>query len=322
MRKKIFFTATVLLTQLLFFPSCQKEATEKHKVISEQATAGKSGRDGNCRVMQYYLYDFIHAHEQIDNYTYKNGLVDEWTTFYGTTYKMAYYHDGRMKMAGAYVDGELLNTIFFVYKNDKVVKEIWYLGNTQEVDDVVVNTYNKKGQIIKNESLNYDYYTLNTYTPQGDLKSWLFFVGGKPAQKGEYTFNKEIKNPLRSARPGIGYSFAWANSAFGAGDRWYSSERMMFYDESGNTSISYDLNPRKTEWTSGEHNYPLLAGYTDILTGGSIINSFKYENCNGKNNDYESKAQRTGISNKIFSERNRRYLAQGSKREIRKKINK
>ena len=105
-------------------------------------------------------------------------------------------------MAGAYFNGELTSTIFFGNKNNKVIKEIWYVGDTKDVDDIVINTYNKKDQLIKSESLNYDYDTLNTYTPQGDLKSWFFFSGGQPAQKGEYTFKKEIKNPLRLARPG------------------------------------------------------------------------------------------------------------------------
>ncbi len=325
MKKTLSTLFALPLFSILFVTSCRKE-TKEEAVVSEetslQSREGNDKNDDNCRVTQYYLYDFINDYEQIDNYTYKNGLVDEWTPFYGVTYKMQYYKNRRMKMAGAYANGELINTVLFVYKNNKVVKEIWYQGDTKVVDDVVINTYNNKGQLIKNESLNYDYYTLNTYTQHGDLKSWLFFVGGQAVQKGEYTFNKEIKNPLRSARPGIEYSFAWANSAFGAGNRWYSSEKMIFYDESGNSSTSYDLDPQKTKWTRGANNYPLLANYVDILTGGSVINSFKYENCEGKNDKQASKTQPIRISNKIIPNRDRRYLAHGSKLEIKKKNNK
>jgi hypothetical protein len=73
---------------------------------------------------RYYLYDAINDYEQDEYFTYKNGLVDEWTTYYGYMYKMEYDRNKKMKIARSYFDGELLYTIHFIYKNNKIVKEI------------------------------------------------------------------------------------------------------------------------------------------------------------------------------------------------------
>lgn len=266
-------------------------------------SAARSGEGGACRLTQYNYYDAIHDYSQIDYFSYKNRLVDEWTTFYGWVYKMEYDGNRKMKIARAYAGGELAYTIQFVYKNNKVVKEIWYNGNTQEIADEVTNTYNVKGQLIKNQSLNGDYYVINTYTPQGYLESWHFFVGGVPVQKNIYTYNDNFKNPYESARPGIEYSFAWSNSAFGAGNRWYSSEKAFFYDENGDPFVYYDQDANQTHWISSEQNYPLRADYVDLLSGGSIVNSFEYENCGSAQTLNSAIKQQTRVSNpkKIIS---------------------
>lgn len=265
---------------------------------SKDATSEKRGSGNDCRLTEYYYYDAIHDFEQIDRLTYKNGLVDEWSTFYGTIYKMEYDRNKKMKMARAYIDGELISTIRFIREDNKIVKEIWYVGNTDVVDDEVINTYNRKGQLIKNESLNYDYYTINTYTPQGNLESWTFYAAGLPVSKAIYTYKDNFKNPYL-ARPGIEYSFAWVNSAFGAGDRWYSSEQSISYDENGKPYLYYDQDPLKTKWQKGDNGFPIRADYTDKLTGGQIVNSFQYENCNSCR-DFQILAARTATNKSLL----------------------
>ena len=279
MRKNLFKVISPLLLTVLFFYACQKAAKDLKNEKETTTNATGSNQNGSCRVTQYSYYDVARDYAQIDNYTYKNGLVDEWAPYYGTVYKMEYGTNKKMKTARQYYGDQLLYTVDFIYKNNKIVKEIWYTGNTQDIADEVTNTYNEKGQLIKNQSLNGNYYTLNTYTPMGDLESWLLFFGGQPIQKGVYTYNKEIKNPLNSGRPGIEYSFAWTNSAFGAGNRWYTSEKIIFYDGNGDPFTYYDQDPNKTKWVIAEQNYPLRADYIDALSGGTVINSFEYENC-------------------------------------------
>lgn len=296
--KKILSKTKLLVVFILLAVSCQKDAIQLNEESNKVASATKQQSAGACRVTQYYYFDAIHSSEQIENYTYKNGLVDEWYAYYGVVFKMEYEKNGNMKIARSYFDGELINTIHFVYKNNKVVKEIWYAGNTQVIEDEVNNTYNEKGQLIKNQSVAFDYYVVNTYTAQGYLESWFFYLGGIPASKGVYTYNDNIKDPLELARPGIEYSFAWINSAFGTGNRWYSSEKIILYDETGEPFVHYDLDANKTKWQTTEQNYPSLVTYTDVLSSGTIINSFNYENCGSTQNLNSTPKQKPVLANR------------------------
>jgi hypothetical protein len=303
----------------LFITGCQKEEREFNEDITKQSTAARSEKGGGCRVTSYDYYDPVNDYHQVDQYTYKNGLVDEWLTFYGSVYKMEYDSKRKLTIARLYEGPTLLNEIHFIYNKNKVVKEVWYDVNTQQVIDEVNITYNQKGEMIRNESTAFDYYVTYTYTIQGDLKSWFFFVGGLPAQKAEYTFLSEFKNPL-IARPGIEYSFAWGNSAFGTGKGWYSSEKVTLYDAEGsNPFVYYDHDPLQTIWQPGSQNYPIKATYFDRLSDAhNITNSFEYENCPGSNNDAkrESLRQKNGISNSIAPALNFRSLIRGPKKML------
>ncbi len=304
----------------LFITGCQKEEREFSEEITKQSTASRSEKGGGCRVTMYDYYDPTIDYHQVDYFTYKNGLVDEWLTFYGGLYKMEYDNKRKLKIARLY-DGEiLLNEIHFIYNKNKVVKEIWYDGNTQQVVDEVNNTYNHKGEMIRNESTYFDYYVTNTYTKQGDLESWFLFVGGLPVQKAEYTYRDEFKNPY-GARPGIDYSFAWINSAFGAGKRWYSSEKSTYYDAEGNNPfVFYDNDPLQTIWQPAAQNYPLKATYFDRLSDAhNITNTFEYENCPGCDNNNakrQSLGQKAAINKGIAPSENLSSKIRGPKKML------
>ncbi|MEI9908774.1 MAG: hypothetical protein WDO71_03350 [Bacteroidota bacterium] len=146
-----------------------------------------------------------------------------------------------------------------------MVKEIWYSGNTKEVADIVYYTYNRKGQMTKGESINNDYYTTNTYTAKGDLAGWKLHISGSLFATADYTYYSHYRNPLKLT-PGVDYSFPYANAAFGTTDRWYSSEKITYYDENGVASVYYDQDPRQTKWQMAFQNYPSYVGYVDKLS--------------------------------------------------------
>ncbi len=277
----------LFLFAILFLTNCRKETTEAtalNEEIAPQSREDNSDKGEDCRVTKYDFYNSADDYYQVDYFSYKNGLVDEWLASYGYLFKMQYDRDKKLKIARMY-DGEtLVNTIKFIYKNDKIVKEIWYEGNTNQVGDEVTNTYNRKGEMIRSESIIFDLYVINTYTDKGELKSWHLFISGLPNAKAEYTYRNDFKNPL-NARPGIDYSFAYINSAFGTGDKWPSSEKFTNYDEEGNPSVYYDQDPRRTTGQLGPKKYPLQINYFDKLTSNSMINTFEYENCSGHHND-------------------------------------
>lgn len=295
---KFIIRVLIFSAAILSITNCKKEKDLSQIAEKNQDTGAKYHQSTEeCRVTEYYLYDPIHDYKQIDLYTYKNGLVDEWTTSYGVIFKIEYDHNRKMKIAKGYVDGELAYTVKFIRKDDKIAKEIWYTGNTDEVADEVINTYNKKGQLIKNESVNFGYYSINTYTPDGNLKSWIIYIGGLPDSKGEYTFEENVKQPYRYARPGLEYSFAYTNSAFGSGHRWYTSEKIILFDENSQPYDYYVQDPQLTKWQKGDQNLPIQADYIDKLSGETIINAFKYENCTSCHDSNFSNSKSNNLNN-------------------------
>ncbi len=314
--KKILSTRSwLLLFVILFAAACQKQDIEVNDETASAANESRSGNGGGCRLTMYDYYDAVSDYRQVEYFTYKNGLVDEWLTSYGWSYKLEYDSNRRLKKAKVYEAGVLIHTIDFIYKKGNVVKEIWYAGNTSDVFDEVTYTYNQKGQMISGESVANDYKAINTYTHRGDLKSWQIFTGGLPQAKGEYIYRDEFKNPYSSA-PGVEYSFPYTNAAFGTGKRWYSSEKITIYDENGNPVILYDQDPLKTVWQGGPQNLPLQADYVDKLSGGAIINAFEYENCPGcksrDNNTRDESIKGKGRSNN----NNANLLSRLSKKEL------
>lgn len=279
--KKNFLQSVVLPLVLLFAFSCNKEYESISEEESAPATASKADVAGGCRMTSYDYYNGIGDFHTTTYYTYKNGLVDN-VTSYGLTYNIEY--DAKNKLIGSRVyEGEtLLYIITFVYDKKKVVEEIWLDAATQEVYDHVFLTYDKKGNLIRNESFIFDQYTVYTYTSNQSLESWQVFVGGLPVAKAEYTYDDNYKNPFNSVS-GIEYGFWYANEAFGfaTGKKWYSSEKVTLYDENDSPFIYYELDPAKTVWQVGQQHYPLHATYFDKSTQAQIITTFEYENCNG-----------------------------------------
>jgi hypothetical protein len=278
--KKNLLTRLLLPIVIMLVAGCQKDQKELIEKNNKEIFAARAENLGGCRLTIYDYYDGISDFHQLNKFSYKNGLCDELLAFYGTSFKMEYDVNRRLKISKVYDGGNLTATIHFIYKNNKVVNEIWYEGNTDNILDVVTNTYNERGEMIRNESRNNNYYVTYTHTANGDLESWLFYDGGNLVVKAEYTYQTPYKNSM-GAIPGLEYSFVYANSGFGilSGKRWYSSEKITLYDENGEPFVYYEQDPAKTIWLPGQQGYPLNADYTDAISGLHINNAFEYENC-------------------------------------------
>ena len=216
---------------------------------------------------------------------------------------MEYNKNGRLISSTVHEGLTLLYRIIFDYKNDKVVKETWRYAVTNDIYDIVVLTYNKNGSLVRNGSIIQSYYTVYTYYPNGGLKSWVFYRDGLPLQQGEYTYDDKFKNPFTTIT-GLDYYFMYYTSGFwiGIGKKWYSSEKISFWDGSA-WAIYYDLDPSKTIWDGGAQNYPLQADYTDKATGDHFLNTFTYENCNGKSAKAAVTDQFRAYKSTIFTKR-------------------
>ena len=277
MKRILFQFPLTLLTVLLVTVGCQKHVTQADDTSNEVA-GSRSDDAGGCRLTTYHYYDAISDIHNYDVFRYNNSLVDEWDASWGATSKMYYDANGKLKAADMYLGADLLFNIHFLRNNNRIVKETWYVANTEIIDDIVEYTYNDRGQMLKNQSLNYDYYTEYTYAQDGELKSWFFVLGGLPNAKAEYESGGHYKNPLLSAA-GLEHEFAYANAGAFKRRWWYGKEKVTLFDENGDPFVYYDSNPSQTVWTAGQQGYPQIAVYPVLGTDATITTSFEYENC-------------------------------------------
>jgi hypothetical protein len=279
MQKKQFLTGICILVFSLLILSCNKESMNQNVSVDAESSAANADKSAPCHLTRYEYADPANNYLQIDSYEYKDGKVENWNVSWGVRLNMEYNKAGKMQKARVYDGNNILTTIQFIYDgNNRVVRELWYLGETTTLDDEIVNEYNQKGQMIRNESLNYDYVCQYTYNQTGEVKSWYITMSGLPNTLAEYTYNKAVKNPI-STLSGIDYQFAYANSGFFSGQRWYSSEKITLWDDQGIPFVLYDHDPNLTTWSLGKGNLPIQSVYTDRITSTQITNSFEYLSC-------------------------------------------
>ena len=277
MKKILFHLPLSLLSVLLLVSSCQKEGKQLNDTTNE-VTGTRSGDAGGCQMTLYDYYDGIADFHNYDVLRYKNGLVDEMDVNWGATFKIHYDVNGKMKASDMYFGPDLMYNIHFVRKNNRIVKETWYVANTETIDDIVEHTYNERGQMMKTVSLYYDYYTDYTWARDGELESWFFVLGGLPNAKAEYESGAHYKNPWLSAT-GVEHQFGYANPAVFTRRWWYGKEKVTLFDENGDSFVYYDSDPAQTVWTPAQQGYPQMAVYPVLGTNAVISTSFEYENC-------------------------------------------
>jgi hypothetical protein len=288
--KSFFFNRTVGFCMLVVtLAACQKEIT-RPELRSDELSAARGGEgSGSCKLTTYDLNFGNGIFSQLDEYTYEGGKLKDWLVFYGGYYRMEYHTNGRMKRASYYFDDALVNTIDFVYEGNRVVLEIWRDALTDEVIDEVTNTYNQRGLIVKSVSPGYDYEVLYDYDQKGNVTRWRLIVGGSIQQQGEYTYEKPIRNPIRTI-DGLAYQFGYSNGAAFSGPDWYTSERITLFDGNGDPSVFFDLDPGETAFISRPGNLPSQGTYTDILTQLPYVINFEFNACG---NDVNQKKARS-----------------------------
>ncbi len=269
--------------------SCQKDIADPERRANEISAAQGGAESGSCKLTAFDLNFGDGVYTQFEEYTYENGKLRDWLVFYGGYYRMEYNTNGTMKRALYYFDDDLVNTIDFVYEDNRIVMEIWRDALTNDIIDEVVNTYNQRGLIVKSVSPAYDYEVLYDHDQKGNVTRWRFIGGGSIQQQGEYTYEKPIRNPLRTV-DGLAYQFGYANGAAFSGPDWYTSERITLFDENGDPSVFYDLDPAATEFVSRPGNMPSQGTYTDLLTQLPNVARFEYNACG---NDFNQKTARS-----------------------------
>lgn len=111
--ENIFNTRNFIMLALLFLAiGCQKQEFKDPSLISGASATGYENRTG-CRMTLFDYYDGFADYHAIDTYTYKDGLVDEWTVWYGQVFKMEYNEKGKLIRSKVYEEGMLVATVDF-----------------------------------------------------------------------------------------------------------------------------------------------------------------------------------------------------------------
>jgi hypothetical protein len=286
--------SSFLLSALLMI-GCQKDLKETNPEVSPEANlqTAKEQPKNECRLTKM-TWSGVNEY----NYHYNNeGLADEWDISDYGLFKQEYDANGKLAKSRWYIGNDLQVTIHFFYEGKKVIKEIWYNGNTTEIGDEVFYTYNAKGQMVRMESFLNDYYTIMSYTPQGNNSSWDFFVGGYPYYSGVLKYIQPYKNPYLAV-PGIEHGFPYVNPQYNSNKWWATSEKQIIYDENGDPIVLFDYDPLQTIWQAGHQNYPLSSTYYDLISETWVPYIFEYENCGSGNvNNNSRKAQPSSVKN-------------------------
>jgi len=278
-----------LLFQSLLLLGCQKDIKETSINGETQSDDSRWHGDGNIRLVN------VNSEFGPEDYEYnKKGLLSNWILFGGST---EYIHDydrwGRLKTSLWYFEGVLQSTIKFFYNNKgQRYHEIWYVGDTDEIWDEVFYTFDHKGNGIKLVSPVQNYYTLNTYTNEGNLNSWVFYFNNIIVAGSTYTYSHHLKNPF-SAIPGLVFGYPFTSGFFYANKHYSTSESFTFYDENGNVLEEFPQDPSKTVVTAGPQNYVATSDFWQINEAAYVHFVFTYEK--GKQGYYswgESKDKR------------------------------
>ncbi len=274
-----------LLLSLLFLIGCKKESKE---VNIENITNWLNNKD-ECRL----LSASSEFGEQTFTYNRRRLLDQTNISSYDGYFKMEYNELGRLIKSRYYSEGVLVNTIVFAYQYNRVVKETWYVVDTQVKDDEIFYTYNRSGNVIKSESTIGDYSTVYKYTPDGNnVAEFDLYFGGIINYTQQFTFiSPHHKDPFL-ATPGLNTGFPFINGGTFE-SKWYStSEKDISYDENGmNPAVTLDQDAAKSIIKFNQHNYVTATDFFDNLTQEYSHFKFVYENCGNVDGDNISSLQ-------------------------------
>jgi hypothetical protein len=271
---KKYFQLAVVISYCFALFGCQKEMVAEKNEDAQLLSRAGSG----CKLVKFDNYKTMDDVLLSDQMYYRNGLLEEWTVYYGTRYKLIYSRKGVLETAYGYNGFDHIYTITFEYTGGRVSKENWYEGGTSNLLDEVSYNYNGHGQIIRVESSNLGYVTENTFT-NGSLTRWIVSFNGAPAMMGEYTYNNSMKNPFTTLA-GLPHAFPYINPAYGKliGGNWYSSEKITTYVNS-NPVVMNNPDPGLTAWGIGASSFPVTAVYSNSNNVNSNWTNFYYDDC-------------------------------------------
>jgi hypothetical protein len=281
--KKVYFpTLGILLLALTIVSSCKKENQEQLDQSGESAL--KKGSFNNDKHGCRLVADSGLSDGFLQTYHYNNkGLADKFhisrPAQFDFSATMEYNSSNLMSKAKfTYGDGVFYD-IVFTYDKNKLVKETWYTQDTKEIVDGYINTYNKKGQLVKRDEPLYELYCIFKYDAIGNVKSAdLFFYDGTLYYGYEYSYSGPIRNPIASVK-GLPSSVFFTDDC--TTPYRFTGLKSYYNDELGNRVVDFNWESAETEIKTGPENYPVYQNSRDVISDTWTDQTWTYENCSG-----------------------------------------
>jgi len=286
MKKNYLQLTGLFLFSLAIGMGCQKEVTEStakdesEDVAAAGNTESSYNKENSCRLVSL---DWSAGGAGLWQFHYnEKGLADQWTIDYGygiIEEKMYYDRDGRLIKADENYFGS--NYVYRFYYTGRRLTRLTRTG-VEFPDDVqdFLFTYNKKGQVIRQDDDNLDAHVLMDYDHMGNCTRTDLYFGSDLFYSDNYTFEKSIKNPFLNV-PGIEIGFLAYGGTYVSNKRWFTSNRTVIADN-GVPVVYNDYDPSKTIPNTGRHNLPLSVNYYDRISDTSLDILFDYDNCDGR----------------------------------------
>ena len=143
MKKNVSFQFVLSLIFVLLLASCRKEQALSPAVSSSDSESliDLSLNSSTCRLT--FNKD---EYGNLNSFQYNDrGLVEKWiySTPYGYKEVLKVKYDSKNQVSGSWYefDGNSFR-VEYQYEDGRIVKEFWFVGNTEIVDDTVLITYN------------------------------------------------------------------------------------------------------------------------------------------------------------------------------------
>lgn len=217
----------------------------------------------------------------LQTYRYNSrGLVSRWEDGFGTLIPQ-YDMRGVLVRARYVIDDLTFATIVYEYHGGKIVRETWFLGATDTIEDILVNTWNANGQLIRRESLPFGVYTTFQYDAVGNaFQVDVLGPGGFLFLSNTYAFTAPVKSPDLTLR-GLPYGPQFINHVF---NPWrQTAAKAVITDQDGNLITLFDQDPVKSILVAGRQRYALYQNFYDKLSGTYYAQTWSYQNCPGNN---------------------------------------
>jgi hypothetical protein len=295
MKKEVFSSVGLMLLALIMINSCKDQVLEPD--LSDGVLL-KSGSKGNVENRIRLLEDKGLSDGFLDGYRYNElGLADSFYLSKPDLYKfwatMEYDNKNRMSKARFFYSEDDFYDIVLTWEKDKLVKETWYAPGTEDIVDYYVNTYNKKGQLIRRDDPPYFFHCLFYYDNTGNLKSLEIINDDGSFNYGqEFSYSRSVKNPF-TAVPGMPVSMFFVNDNESSPNR-FTGIKGYYKDENGDKVVDFNWESAETVLKAGPEHYAVYQNSRDVVSDTWTDQTWTYEKSSGKSESHHNWENHSG----------------------------